>query len=1187
MRTLTTCLLLGMLPATLLAQPANRSEQREWLMQQIRLGEATHRESLVEDSLARLRLLEPDNLDALTASIRQALRVHEIDRARALYGDLQRIAPGSPQEKQMARLLEMNSGEGEKSLQQMRLYAAAGRFDEALKTYEAAFGKGEPPSLELALEYWRIRSRLPEQLPTTIEHLQKLDAQYPGSPELQQLLAEQLFRAKRNDEALAVLRRMSGQSQSRGLAADLEYAYLSRQKTSDASVKAWQDYLERYPGDSHAAQARDILAEQQKLTGDAAWRAGQEGIRLLVERKSPAQAEAKLRQGQAGYPKDATLKGYLGLALARQGKREEAVGWLKQAVAEEQDTYILSKWHDLLASTEYWLLLQRGKQALAARKYDDAQQAYQQAAQQDPKEAQAVLGLGNVALARGQRAQAETYYQQALRLQPGNDGATRGLARVYQGQSPQRYASFLATLPAKQRQAIGGASGGSKGGGGDPQLERLRAESKQALERQDWPTAASLLRQARERAPNDPWLAADLARALRMQGRTAEADAVFADLVARRGDDPQARFAHGLYLESSGRYQAGLDSLQRVPPSAWNDGMRQLQMRLQRQVDLERARTLYANGDTQGAEALLERRIAATDDPRQKLDDLRQLAGWARQRQDLEAADGYYVRILALQPDDGDARLGRIEAQIARGETDAARQQLLSNPPRLDDSQLDARRRLANAWAAVGEREKAATMLAALAKDRREPDALLYRDLAQLQPRSNAAQALDYYALGMRDAGLLSAEQASPRDDIALTTASRAKDDDDWLKRSLRSDVDRLYQWQSPTVTIHQDYGWRDNSGASGISDLTTSTTMVHAEMPVGEGRGFARVEQVALRTANFDTDADGLHREAFGSCSFRGSTAAGPIPTGCPGGSESADGTGLAMGWQDERLSADLGTSPLGFEEQNWLGGITYSGKTLGTGWSLTASRRPMNNSLLSYAGVKDPRTGIDWGGVTANGATLGLSRDQGGDDGLWASLGYHWLRGHNVEDNTRARAMGGYYYRLVNRVDEQLRVGASLMAWHYQRNLSGYTLGQGGYYSPQRYLSFGVPVSYAWRDADWSVYLEGSMSYSWAHSDDERAFPVSSVNDEILAQYGPLTSSNIEQIRGGDDNNGVGYLAQALAERRVDDHWVLGGGFTAQRSKDYAPNRVLLYLRYSFDPWQGNLPLPVNPLKPYAEFR
>ncbi|MNG32882.1 cellulose synthase subunit BcsC [compost metagenome] len=65
-----------------------------------------------------------------------------------------------------------------------------------------------------------------------------------------------MFRAKRNDEALAVVKRMAGESQSRNLAAGLEYAYLSKQPVSDASVRAWQAFLERYPrGRSPGASA--------------------------------------------------------------------------------------------------------------------------------------------------------------------------------------------------------------------------------------------------------------------------------------------------------------------------------------------------------------------------------------------------------------------------------------------------------------------------------------------------------------------------------------------------------------------------------------------------------------------------------------------------------------------------------------------------------------------------------------------------------------------------------------------------------------------------------------------------------------------------------------------------------------------------------------------------------------------
>jgi len=40
-------------------------------------------------------------------------------------------------------------------------------------------------------------------------------------------------------------------------------------------------------------------------------------------------------------------------------------------------------------------------------------------------------------------------------------------------------------------------------------------------------------------------------------------------------------------------------------------------------------------------------------------------------------------------------------------------------------------------------------------------------------------------------------------------------------------------------------------------------------------------------------------------------------------------------------------------------------------------------------------------------------------------------------------------------------------------------------------------------------------------------------------------------------------------------------------QQSKGHAPQRLMLYLRYTFDPWQGNLSLVPEPLTPYGDFR
>ncbi|SQF86591.1 hypothetical protein [Pseudomonas taetrolens] len=74
MQKLTTwAFLLGGLSSTAIAQPVNVQEQQQWLLEQVRIGEALYREDLVRDSLARLQLIAPNNPQALAASIRQAL----------------------------------------------------------------------------------------------------------------------------------------------------------------------------------------------------------------------------------------------------------------------------------------------------------------------------------------------------------------------------------------------------------------------------------------------------------------------------------------------------------------------------------------------------------------------------------------------------------------------------------------------------------------------------------------------------------------------------------------------------------------------------------------------------------------------------------------------------------------------------------------------------------------------------------------------------------------------------------------------------------------------------------------------------------------------------------------------------------------------------------------------------------
>lgn len=1154
------------------AQPRDANEQRQWLLDQVRRGEALHRDDLVRDALGRLQLLEPRNPDVLLAALSLALREKNSSEAEQLGARILVVAPGSLQARQASRLLTLQQPEPARRLQQARLLAVTGRNEEALAAYEQLFA-GEPPSLELALDYWRVRGNLPGQRPEAITQLQRLDQQYPGSAGLRQTLAGWLFAEHRDREALALLDQLSRDPGARDAAAQREFDYLSGQAVSAASATAWQAFLQRYPASPLLPQATDTLQQQRKLLADPAWQAGQRGQALLDKGRN-AEAEAQLRRALRQYPDDARLHGALGYALMRQGRYKSANGAFRKASAKEQDTYWISQWKDLESSSQYWAQLNEAERALQAKDLRGARALYLRARQQRPQDEFAVLGLADVALAEGDAAAAERLFLQARRMAPDNESAVRGLMRVYQSQSTDKAQAYLDSLPPHQQAQFASLRRSLE-------LARLRQQGDEAQQREDWSTASKVLAKATALAPDEPWLVYQLANSLRHQGRTAEADAAFARLVQHRPHDPATRYAHGLFLESSDRDALALDSLEAVPQATWNPDMQALQHRIQRRMTLASAQQLQAQGRGVEATAMLEASLARGEG---SPDDWMLLAEWAAARGEPGKARGYYQRVLAVQPGRPDARLGVMESAVAEGNLRQARHMLGVKVPAFATDDSSAQRRLAAVWVALGEHEQAARLLDRVAAQQARPDPLLRRDAARLVAQQDPQRALDLYAAAMADAGMLDRAAVAPRDDRALTLASREQAGDDWLARSLRSDVDALYRQRTTHVTLMHDYGWREDDGTPGTSELSTQSTLLHVDTPWQDGTAFVRVERIGMDAGSFEQNDESGYTPDFGSCQFVGRAADGKTLPACTGGAQTANGSVLALGWQGSRWALDLGTTQ-GYAINNWLGGATVNGDAGQVGWSLTASRRPMSNSLLSFAGARDRPTGVRWGGVTANGATLGLSWDQGGDNGVWASLGHHWLYGENVADNQRTRAMAGIYHRVVEKADERVRVGLTLMHWRHDKDLSGYSLGQGGYYSPQRYSSVGVPVSYAWRNYDWSVLLEGSVSWSKAHSASSRLYPDTHINRKVLAQYG--LDSNIDAMTAASDSSGVGYRVRGLFERRLSDQWVLGGGFDWQHSDDYAPSHGMLYLRYLFEPWRGNLALPVTPLEPYSEWR
>lgn len=1117
------------------------------LLERVRIGEATGREDLVSNSLYSLSLVEPNHPELLAAQARQALRLGKVKEAKALLDRLGKMAPDSRLYRLGMANLAVNDSAQRQQLQQARLLVNAGRLEEGERLYRSLFVDDLAPNLEMAIEYALLQVRISGQRAKGMAALEALNRQYPGQPRVRAGLARNYLADGRWLEARALLQQMALNEYNRGEAAEIWLANIKDMPVGPKSMAELQLYIGAFGTGTEAKQGMALLAEQEAKWASPAYRARQQA---LQHQDKGTASVAELQRALAANPDDPELIGALGQAYSRSNQRALAIAQFERVLRHPKVTD-KDKWTSLLATNRYWLLISQAEQAAKQQQWEKTVGLYRQAIKQDGKEPEAWLGLGDAELARHDSAEAERAYRKALTLPGARDRALTRLFELYKDQDPARALALLEQYRDPALQAEG---------------KRLKAELLQSqadVLEQAGKLAKALepRQQALALMPDDVWLAYRVAGTQARLGDAESGERLLRGKLAARPQDMTLRYATALYLSGQDKNAQARELLAVVPTGSWSADMGELDRRLARGEVLAKARSLHEGGDEVAAEGLLQPllpddEIALT------------LAEWAVARSDWAKAERHYRDVLAHQPQQAEARLGMTELMQAKGDEAQARHWLPAWPVSpLPADEFNYYRRVANLYQALGESGKAEAIFTTYeplvaGQPASQSTALFWRDAARQRFDAGDAEG----ALSRDRKGLVAAGIA-PREELEggeLTRLARSQEGEEWLASGLRGDLDRHYRQSQTTVSLDSDY-W-GSSGTGGLSDLRALTQMLQLDTPLAGGTFFGRLELV-------DMDAGKLpgspYREEFGTCAARN----------CSGQEHQQNrGTTLAAGWHGGAWAFDLGTTPLGFEVVDWVGGATVEGDLGDLGWGATLSRRPVSSSLLSYSGTVDPGTGIRWGGVRANGVRLDLSHDLGGAIGFWGSAQQHLLTGENVPDNWRTRLMGGTYYKLVNETNRRVSVGLSSMLWHYQKDLSGYTLGQGGYYSPQGYFSLSVPVNYRQRSADWSWELGGSGSWSHSRTDDSRRYPL----EGLLPAGLPDRNAPVK----GSSSSGFGYTLNAIVEHRLTEHWRIGGRVDIQQADDYAPSHATLFLRYTFKPWQGDLDMPPQPLTPYADF-
>lgn len=287
-----------------------------------------------------------------------------------------------------------------------------------------------------------------------------------------------------------------------------------------------------------------------------------------------------------------------------------------------------------------------------------------------------------------------------------------------------------------------------------------------------------------------------------------------------------------------------------------------------------------------------------------------------------------------------------------------------------------------------------------------------------------------------------------------------------------------------------------------------------------------------------------------------------GTLPSFATFSEQSADGLGAEVQASSDSFGGAIGMSPNDFLVQNWTGGLRLGSPD--DSMRLVVARDTVKDSLLSFAGTRDPGTGIVWGGVVSNSAALQFASSESGT-GLYASVGGSVLRGEHVADNWSLQGTAGAYWRVAATDQGALSISFNVTGMHYDRNLNFFSLGHGGYFSPQRYLLGAVPVSWFGRRTG----LEYEISVSAGlQSIKEDGAPLDPTRSDVPF-YAP------------DSRRGANYNVSFRLEYHVAPHWYVQAFAGANNARDYASQTFQIALKCLLNrvPTGTNLPLKTIP--------
>jgi len=455
------------------------------------------------------------------------------------------------------------------------------------------------------------------------------------------------------------------------------------------------------------------------------------------------------------------------------------------------------------------------------------------------------------------------------------------------------------------------------------------------------------------------------------------------------------------------------------------------------------------------------------------------------------------------------------------------------------------------------------------ARQNRGNDAL---ELVNAVPRENWTEGMSALEkrvqYGQHLDSLRALEQQGKYNQLASAMGSNPK----WRAEPDIQDFEQSLQ-QKKQIRLRMSYENAIIDGEEGVSKIDTNEVPLQIDLPLD----FERT--LFLRADSLNAKSGRVNPATASNFAKLGTTLATDPAISSDRLEQNYNGHVVGVGIQTDQYRVDLGTTAGNYPVNDWVGGVQWR-TDLGNGsLRLEVARRMVNGSVLSTTGAVDPLTGETWGGARRNGVSAVYYEAFSPTLDFVGIARANLITGKNIPDNTEVNLQGIVGKTVYQNAGHEVEIAASLFLWSFEKNQRFYTFGQGGYYSPQAFASLTFPITWTGRLNDWSWQLQARLGASESREDEALLYPL---NPELAAA---AAAQGNPTLQAGGPGGGTSTGFRLALERKVLKNLVMGGYFEIDRSEGYNPDRLQVYVKYSFGDF-FELSVPPEGVVPYSRF-